>query len=64
MLSVQKLGVCYFSLELFLKFLGICEKAGYVKPTVFVTLYNVVSRDSEKIIPILHEHGVAVEAHR
>lgn len=45
-------------------FVAVCEEQGYVKPSVYQGLYNLLSRESEKLFPLLRRHGIAFHAYR
>lgn len=47
-----------------MEFIEVCEREGYVKPTVYQGLYNLVSRGHEKLFPTLRKHGMVFDAHR
>ncbi|KAI1383009.1 Aldo/keto reductase [Hypoxylon trugodes] len=58
-----KLGICNFSPEMFGEYVNICEKKGYVKPSVFQGQYNLLCRTYEKtLFPFLRKHGVSFVA--
>ncbi|KAE8150621.1 putative aldo/keto reductase [Aspergillus avenaceus] len=59
----ERLGVSNFSPDLLAQLLDICERNGYVKPTVVQNMYNLVDRESEQIIPLLRKHGIAFNAY-
>ncbi|RYC60954.1 hypothetical protein CHU98_g5251 [Xylaria longipes] len=60
----KRLGVCNFSLPMLSEYIEICESEGYVKPTVYIGLYNILHRDIEdETIPFLRKHGIVLEAH-
>lgn len=61
---VGQLGVCNFPPDMLQEYLKICDKEGYVKPTVYQGRYNLISRELESIFPILREHGISFNAHR
>jgi aflatoxin B1 aldehyde reductase len=47
------------------KYFDICEANGYVKPTVYQGMYNVVFRRSEEnLFPLLRKHNCAFYAAR
>ncbi|KAJ7451673.1 NADP-dependent oxidoreductase domain-containing protein [Mycena latifolia] len=59
-----QLGVSNFSPELLVRFIEICEREGFVKPTVFQGQYNLVCRASEDaLFPLLRKHGIAFNAY-
>lgn len=59
----DKLGVCNFPLDMLKQFIEVCDKKGYVKPTVYQGLYNVVARGHEALFPFLREQGITFNAH-
>lgn len=46
------------------EFVTVCEEQGYVKPSVYQGLYNLLSRENETIFPILRQYGIAFHAYR
>ncbi|KAI1767012.1 Aldo/keto reductase [Hypoxylon sp. FL1150] len=59
-----KIGISNFPLDTLKSFLDICEKKGYVKPTVYQGQYNLVCRGPEKeLLPFLREHGITFNAY-
>jgi aflatoxin B1 aldehyde reductase len=47
------------------EFLEICDKKGYVKPSVYQGQYNLVRREAETtLFPILRKHGMTFIAYR
>jgi len=45
-------------------FIGICEQEGYVKPTVYEGIYNILDRRHEnKVLDIVRKHGMQFVAH-
>ncbi|KAI1127658.1 Aldo/keto reductase [Nemania abortiva] len=59
----DKLGVSNFPLDMLADFIDVCEREGYVKPTVYQGNYNLLSRDHEKIFPTLRRYGIRFDAH-
>lgn len=46
-------------------FLSVCEKNGFIKPTVYQGDYSMINRGMEKnLLPILREHGMVFNAFR
>lgn len=46
-------------------FIKICDREGYIKPTVYEGPYNLLRRTTEKdISPILREPGIRFETYR
>jgi len=45
--------------------LAVCEENGFVKPTVYQGMYNVLCRHADtKLFPLLKEHGIAYNVYR
>ena len=59
-----QLGVCNFPPDILKEYLEICDKEGYVKPTIYQGRYNLIARELEAVFPILREHGISFNAHR
>ncbi len=61
----RQVGVSNFPPEMLCEFLEICEKKGYVKPSVYQGEYNLITRGAEQaLFPILRKHGMAFIAYR
>ena len=61
----EKFGLSNFSPEEVEKCVEVCEKNGWVKPSVYQGHYNAISRLSEdKLLPVLRKHGIAYYAYR
>ncbi|KAJ7750664.1 NADP-dependent oxidoreductase domain-containing protein [Mycena maculata] len=59
----KQLGVSNFSAEMLEQFIAICEREGYLKPSVYQGQYNIVCCASEEtLFPILRKHGIAFNA--
>ncbi|KAF2141587.1 uncharacterized protein K452DRAFT_351175 [Aplosporella prunicola CBS 121167] len=59
----KQLGISNFSPEMLQDFLTICDRHGFIKPSVYQGQYNVLCRDVEKdLLPILRRHGIAFVA--
>ena len=56
--------MCNFPLDMLTQLIEVCESEGYVKPTVYQGLYNVVARGHEELFPLLRKHGIVFNAHR
>ncbi|KAK8104683.1 aflatoxin B1 aldehyde reductase-like protein [Apiospora kogelbergensis] len=41
----------------------VCEREGYVKPTVYQGNYNLLQRGHEALMPTLRKHGIRFDAH-
>ncbi|KAI1457054.1 putative aldo/keto reductase [Annulohypoxylon moriforme] len=60
----DKLGVCNFPADMLAEFIDICEREGYVKPTVYQGLYNVIDRRHEgSVIDLVRRHSMQFVAH-
>lgn len=59
----DKLGVCNFSLDMLTEFIDICEREGYVKPTVYQGLYNIIDRRHESLFDLIRKHDMRFIAH-
>ncbi|XDG07702.1 hypothetical protein ABKA04_007317 [Annulohypoxylon sp. FPYF3050] len=60
----DKLGVCNFSADMLAEFIDICEREGYVKPTVYQGLYNLIDRRHEgPVLDLVRKHGMQFVAH-
>ncbi|MCJ1411233.1 hypothetical protein MMC19_005321 [Ptychographa xylographoides] len=60
----EKFGLSNFSPEEVEKCVEVCEKNGWVKPSVYQGHYNAISRLSEdKLLPVLRKHGIAYYAY-
>jgi aflatoxin B1 aldehyde reductase len=62
---MQEFGLSNFPPELVAEFISVCEEKGYVKPSVYQGLYNLLSRESEEtLFPLLRKHNIAFNAYR
>ncbi|KAI1471745.1 Aldo/keto reductase [Daldinia caldariorum] len=60
----EKIGVSNFPVEMLKSFVEICEREGYVKPSVYQGQYNLICRGPEKdLLPFLRRHGMAFNAY-
>lgn len=60
----QRFGLSNFLVEDVEEIIKICEKKGYVKPSVYQGQYNPVCRDAEdRLISVLREHNIAFYAY-
>ncbi|KAK3670979.1 hypothetical protein LTR78_009095 [Recurvomyces mirabilis] len=58
------LGVSNFMPEMLQEYIDICDKEGYVKPTVYEGHYNLLCRSYEEtLFPLLREYGIAFNAY-
>lgn len=46
------------------EYIAICEREGYVKPTVYQGRYNLVCRENETLFPLLRKHNISFYAFR
>ncbi|KAI1206204.1 Aldo/keto reductase [Annulohypoxylon truncatum] len=55
----EKIGISNFPLDMLKSFIEICEKEGYVKPSVYQGQYNLICREPEKeLLPFLRKHNM------
>ncbi|KAK8080991.1 hypothetical protein PG997_008809 [Apiospora hydei] len=60
----NKLSVINFPVEMLEEYFEICEREGYVKPTVYQGHYNLIDRRHEgKVMDIVRRHDIAFVAH-
>ncbi|KAI0380505.1 putative aldo/keto reductase [Hypomontagnella monticulosa] len=60
----DKLGVCNFPADMLAEFIDICEREGYVKPTVYQGVYNLIDRRHEgPVLDLVRKHGLQFVAH-
>ncbi|KAK8050763.1 hypothetical protein PG994_012493 [Apiospora phragmitis] len=59
----DKLGVSNWPLDMLNNFLEVCEREGYVKPTVYQGNYNLIARGHETLMPTLQKHGIRFDAY-
>ncbi|KAI2624540.1 Aldo/keto reductase [Hypomontagnella submonticulosa] len=60
----EKIGVSNFPVDILESFIEICEKEGYVKPSVFQGQYNLICRGPEKeLLPFLRKHNMTFNAY-
>lgn len=59
----QQLGVSNFPLDVLTEFVEICDREGYVRPTVYQGSYSLISRGHEQLFPTLRKHGIIFNAH-
>lgn len=61
----KKLGLSNYSAAEVKEIIEICERKGYVKPSVYQGHYNAVVRGGEEeLFPLLRKHGIAFYAFR
>ncbi|KAH7033554.1 NADP-dependent oxidoreductase domain-containing protein [Microdochium trichocladiopsis] len=62
--SFDKLGLCNFSAADLKEYFAVCEKHGYVKPSIIQDMYNPLYRKAEDdILPLIRQHGCAFYAY-
>lgn len=59
-----KLGVSNWPEDMLDQFIAICDSKGYVKPTVYQGLYNLICRGHDSLFPALRKHGIVYNAYR
>ncbi|KAI0196405.1 putative aldo/keto reductase [Astrocystis sublimbata] len=60
----NKLGLCNFPAAMLAEYITICEREGYVKPSVYQGLYNVIDRRHEgAVLDVVRKHGMNFVAH-
>jgi len=60
----EKFGISNFTAEEVEQVVEITKKNGWVQPTVYQGLYNVLSRaNEEKLFPVLRKHGISFYAY-
>ncbi|KAI1139951.1 Aldo/keto reductase [Hypoxylon sp. FL0543] len=60
----EKIGLSNFPLDMLESFIEICEREGYVKPSVYQGQYNLICRGPEKdLIPFLRKHNMTFNAY-
>ena len=61
----EKLGVSNYTAEEVEEMVGICEREGLVKPSVYQGRYNAMIRSGETgLFPTLRKHGISFYAYR
>jgi aflatoxin B1 aldehyde reductase len=61
----KRFGLSNYTAPEVQRMVDVCEKNGYVKPSVYQGHYNAVVRGGEKeLFPILHKHNIAFYAYR
>ncbi len=61
----KKVGVSNYSAAEVQRFIEICEKKGYTKPSMYQGQYNAIVRGGEKeLFPLLRKHNIAFFAYR
>jgi aryl-alcohol dehydrogenase-like predicted oxidoreductase len=61
----KKLGLSNYTAAEVKSLIDVCEKHGYVKPSVYQGHYNPVVRGGEKdLFPLLREHNISFVAYR
>lgn len=61
--KIKHWGLCSYSADEVQSIIDICEKHGYVKPSVYQGQYNAIVRGGEKeLFPVLRKNGMAFYA--
>ena len=64
MAEQKKFGVSNCPPELAEKWIAVCDEKGYVKPTTYQGLYNMICRETEAaLLPLLRRHGMSFVAY-
>ncbi|KAF5669996.1 potassium channel beta subunit [Fusarium heterosporum] len=62
--KIKTWGISNYRADEVQKTLDICEKHGFVKPSVYQGSYNPIARSGEKdLFPVLRKHGIAFYAY-
>ncbi|KAI3396866.1 hypothetical protein diail_11570 [Diaporthe ilicicola] len=61
--TFDKLGISNWPEDMLDKFIAICDRKDYVKPTVYQGLYNLVCRGHDSLFPALRKHGIVYNAY-
>lgn len=60
-----QIGLCNYSVDEVSEFLSVCDRNGWVKPTIYQGQYNAVCRKMEKsLLPLLRSNGMTYVAFR
>lgn len=63
--AFKRFGLSNYSPDEVQKFIDICDKHGYVKPSVYQGHYNALVRGGEEaLFPLLRQHGMSFFAYR
>ncbi|KAI1203605.1 putative aldo/keto reductase [Nemania serpens] len=58
------LGLCNFPADMLAQYIAICERDGYVKPSVYQGLYNFIDRRHEgAVLDLVRKHNMTFVAH-
>lgn len=61
----RKFGLSNYTAAEVQKFIEICERKGYVKPSMYQGHYSAIVRGGEKeLFPLLRKHNIAFFAYR
>ncbi|KAJ5108882.1 hypothetical protein N7456_005557 [Penicillium angulare] len=61
----EKFGVSNFTPQELAELISVCEREGYIKPSVYQGCYNAIDRQPEEtLFPLLREHGIVFNAYR
>ncbi|KIW15571.1 hypothetical protein PV08_05619 [Exophiala spinifera] len=61
--QAKQWGLSNYTIDDVHEVLSLCKKHGLVKPAIFQGEYNAINRDSEELITLLHENGIAFYAY-
>ncbi|KAK8084274.1 Aldo/keto reductase [Apiospora hydei] len=60
----NKLGLCNFPAPMLEEYMAICERSGYIKPSVYQGLYNLIDRRHEgAVMDLVRQHNMTFVAH-
>ncbi|KAL6249690.1 hypothetical protein RBB50_003545 [Rhinocladiella similis] len=61
--QAKQWGLSNYTIEDVREILSLCEQHSLVKPAIFQGEYNALNRNSEELIPFLHDNGIAFYAY-
>ena len=65
MTCIVQLGLSNYKPDQIEEFFSVCDKHGWVKPSVYQGQYNAICRGMEKeLLPLLRRHGMVYIAFR
>lgn len=53
----RELGISNYRVDQVEEIFAICEQNGYIKPTVYQGMYNLLTRSIEELVPVLRKNG-------
>ncbi|KAK8044803.1 Aldo/keto reductase [Apiospora rasikravindrae] len=60
----KQLGLCNFPAPMLEEYIAICEREGYIKPSVYQGLYNLIDRRHEgAVMDLVRQHNMTFVAH-